>query len=528
MKERLQMDPLSALYFLGVQVPFYATLTAAILSSIISATFVIGLFAAVVIAFIKFRLCYGSSRAKSDVVTVGFFHPYCDAGGGGERVLWCAIKAMSKRYPKSCKFIVYTGDIGSAPDQILARAKARFQIDLSEVKVEFVYLHQRMWVEARTFPRFTLIGQSMGSLILGYEALTKYCPDVFIDTMGYAFTLPLFKLFGGCRTACYVHYPTISTDMLDKVRTRTLAHNNRSFISNSRVLSRLKLLYYKCFALIYGFAGGRFSDLTMVNSSWTEGHISELWGGGPGDKNHREDDHRDSSSNVVIHKVYPPCDTTQFAQLPLSSEELMESDGPIKIVSVGQFRPEKDHALQIRAMFELRQIVDDAVWKRMKLVLIGGCRNAEDEKRVRDLKDLCGHMSVEDNVEFKTNIPFEELKVEMSEALVGVHTMWNEHFGIAVVEMLAAGLVTVAHRSGGPLMDIVIEATDGDSRNGFLAVSEREYAAAIAHAATLMTPESRRRLIERARDSVKRFSDQEFEKAWLRTTDPLISNCMAS
>ena len=161
------MDPLAALYFLGVQVPFYATLTAAILSSIISATFVIGLFAAVVIAFIRFRLCYGSGRAKSDVVTVGFFHPYCDAGGGGERVLWCAIKAMSKRYPKSCKFVVYTGDIGSAPDQMLARAKARFQIDLSEVKVEFVYLHQRMWVEARTFPRFTLIGQSMGSLILG-------------------------------------------------------------------------------------------------------------------------------------------------------------------------------------------------------------------------------------------------------------------------------------------------------------------------------------------------------------------------
>ena len=44
----------------------------------------------------------------------------------------------------------------------------------------------------------------------------------------------------------------------------------------------------------------------------------------------------------------------------------MESDGPIKIVSVGQFRPEKDHALQIRAMFELRQIVDDAVWKRVR------------------------------------------------------------------------------------------------------------------------------------------------------------------
>ena len=50
----------------------------------------------------------------------------------------------------------------------------------------------------------------------------------------------------------------------------------------------------------------------------------------------------------------------------------MELDGPIKIVSVGQFRPEKDHALQIRAMFELRQIVDDAVWKRVRYELNHG------------------------------------------------------------------------------------------------------------------------------------------------------------
>ena len=28
---------------------------------------------------------------------VGFFHPYCNAGGGGERVLWVAIRALYKR-----------------------------------------------------------------------------------------------------------------------------------------------------------------------------------------------------------------------------------------------------------------------------------------------------------------------------------------------------------------------------------------------------------------------------------------------
>jgi len=62
--------------------------------------------------------------------------------------------------------------------------------------------------------------------------------------------------------------------------------------------------------------------------------------------------------------------------------------------------------------------------------LIGGCRNKEDEQRVQDLKDLCKHLSVEDNVEFKVNIPFGELKKEMSHSLIGIHSMWNEHFGI--------------------------------------------------------------------------------------------------
>lgn len=28
---------------------------------------------------------------------VGFFHPYCNAGGGGERVLWVAVRAIQKR-----------------------------------------------------------------------------------------------------------------------------------------------------------------------------------------------------------------------------------------------------------------------------------------------------------------------------------------------------------------------------------------------------------------------------------------------
>jgi hypothetical protein len=73
---------------------------------------------------------------------------------------------------------------------------------------------------------------------------------------------------------------------------------------------------------------------------------------------------------------------------------------------------------------------------QVRLILIGGCRNKEDERRVQDLKDLCKHLSVEDNVEFKVNIPFGELKKEMSHSLIGIHSMWNEHFGIGEKKLL--------------------------------------------------------------------------------------------
>lgn len=56
---------------------------------------------------------------------------------------------------------------------------------------------------------------------------------------------------------------------------------------------------------------------------------------------------------------------------------------------------------------------------------------------------------------FKTNLPIDDVVQIMSQAKVGIHTMKNEHFGIAIVEMMAAGIITIAHESGGPLRDII-------------------------------------------------------------------------
>lgn len=128
------------------------------------------------------------------------------------------ITAHLYRYP-DINIVVYTGDLGVTGHQILEGARRRFNIVLPRPP-HFVFLRHRMLVEPNLFPHFTLLGQSIGSIFLGWEALTEFVPDLYIDSMGYAFTLPLFRYFGGCSVGSYVHYPTISTDMLSVVRER--------------------------------------------------------------------------------------------------------------------------------------------------------------------------------------------------------------------------------------------------------------------------------------------------------------------
>lgn len=437
-------------------------------------------------------------------VVVGFFHPYCNAGGGGERVLWTGIRALQKRY-NFVRCVIYTGDPYVSGEEILRKARQRFNITLPQ-PVDFVFLKKRRWVEADMYPYFTLLGQSIGSMILGWEALNCYLPDIFLDTMGYAFTLPLFRYLGGCQVGCYVHYPTISTDMLSRVGNKTISYNNASFISNSRILSTIKLLYYYLFAAIYGLAGS-CAQVVMVNSTWTYGHIVSLW--------------RKKEQTSV---VYPPCDTKAFMELPIKIGNVdinEDEDGIRSIVSIGQFRPEKDHPLQLRSFYEFLKCKMAKDRHKYKLFLVGSCRNQEDRDRVNSLKKLTSELGIQSSVEFALNVSFEQLKKYLAEATIGLHTMWNEHFGIGIVECMASGCIILAHDSGGPKMDIVVE-WEGKP-TGFLASDQKSYAAAMETIFAL-TPEERSVICHNARQSVIRFSEKAFENGFLQCTEPLFMN----
>lgn len=425
---------------------------------------------------------------------VGFFHPYTNDGGGGERVLWCAVKAIQEESP-DLDCVIYTGDHDSSSESLMSRALDRFGVQLL-TPPKVVHLYKRKWIEETSYPRFTMIGQSFGSVYLSWEALCKFTPLYYFDTSGYAFTYPVARLFG-CKVICYTHYPTISLDMISRVRDRNSMYNNDASIARSGWLSWCKMIYYTLFSWMYGFVGS-CAHLAMVNSSWTQSHIEKLW--------------RIPSR---IMRVYPPCDTSGLQVLPLERP----ATTPI-FISVAQFRPEKAHPLQLEAFsLAIRRL--DADMPRPILQFVGSCRNKFDEERLQKLQDKAVELNVDGDVQFYKNVMYRDLVRLLGGAVAGMHSMVDEHFGISVVEYMAAGAVPIAHNSAGPKMDIVLE-EDGQ-QTGFLAQNVDEYAEAILK--VLRMPETERlKIAAAARKRAGRFSEQRFYEDLKAAIQPILNH----
>ena len=436
---------------------------------------------------------------------VGFFHPFCNAGGGGERVLWAAIRATQVQWPKAV-CVVYTGDHDATKEAIIERVKSRFNIHLHPPTVIFLYLSTRRYVLASMYPHFTLLGQSLGSLILAYDAFSLLIPDIFIDTMGYAFTLAFCKFcFPKVSTAAYVHYPTISTDMLGSLDSKEAQGLNAGAGVGWRGSAKKK--YWQLFAAAYSWVGGNV-DVVMTNSSWTQAHIRSLWG--PSRKKRQK--------ALDLEVVFPPVAVEELEDAIKINEE-SEKERQRTLVCIAQFRPEKNHNLILRAMAEFLHRSPEA--KGTKLVLIGSVRDSDDRTRVYELRLLAHELKLKDkeDVEFVCDASWSEILKWLGKSSVGVNAMWNEHFGIGVVEYQAAGLISVVNNSGGPKEDIVVEFDGGPT--GFHASTPTEYAAAFAEALSLSRAETMS-MRQRARASAKRFTEEAFAGRWEKHMEKLI------
>lgn len=430
-------------------------------------------------------------------------------------MLWTAIAHIQCTKPNVIS-VVYSGDTNATKQEILAKVKSRFNIELDETLLDFVFLDSRRFVEDSAWPRMTLLGQSLGSMYLAWEAMSKLIPDLYIDSMGYAFTFHVVSLLGNIPVGAYVHYPTVSTDMLNRVKDRTQSYANTGTISSSAVLSQAKLLYYRVFMYYYAMSL-RTASFIMANSTWTQEHVNGIlaYSNAVLDAIHLLPPFillklfTSNNAPKLATIVYPPCDTKELSSFDLRQRERI-------ILSLAQFRPEKDHISQIQAFHQLLE--DHPEYRStekdlgVRLVLVGGSRNDGDAARVAHLRKMAGELGIEDRVEFIVNAPFSKVLELLSKASIGLSTMVDEHFGINIVEYMAAGVIPVTHASGGPLKDIVVP-FEGKI-TGYHAKSPAEFAKAF-HAVLQASPEEEFAMRKRARNwAVQTFSEAEFEKGW--------------
>lgn len=434
----------------------------------------------------------------------GFFHPYCNAGGGGEKVLWKAVESTLSRNTGNIA-VIYTGDVDATQEQILDSVSKRFDYDLDRTRVVFIYLKSRRLVDSKTWPRFTLIGQALGSIFLTLEALYRCPPDVWCDTMGYPFGYPIVYYLAHIPIITYTHYPVISSDMLQKLQNQKDARSLKITI---------KYWYWKLFMLWYTYVGS-FVSIATTNSTWTNNHIRQIW------------------SNCNSKIIYPPCSTEK---LVIKLENTKRKN---QAVVVAQFRPEKRHKLILNAFAQFLETTDD-ISLAPKLIMIGSTRSKADRDFVNHLREW-SRTSLkipETLLEFHTDCPYEDIKTFLRESTYGINAMWNEHFGIAVVEYAASGLIPLVHASAGPLLDIVVpwnsterkqaEENTTETRTGFFFKdrSDPDYNEVndggkyptleeLFVTVVNLTDDEKRAISERGRECVLvKFSDLKFHQGW--------------
>lgn len=452
-------------------------------------------------------LCHHRKRAYARN-TVGFLHAAAGAGGGGERVLWSALDGLQHAdAAKGVKrqYVVFTNEYKPA-DRLSAESSDQHLLSLVEKQfsicllrpVRFIYLRPALtrWLSGDAYPRLTLFLQIFwGGAALFYEvAVANAVTPIVVETVGVPLVYPLLRLLAGCTVISYTHYPIVSSAMTQRVRSGEVSHTNSPTVARNPMLRCAKVVYYEVFSLLYRCMGF-FPNVVLTNSSWTQNHVQSIFW-----------------PRTCI-RLYPPCDVAGFGAG--SQPPALRNN---RIVSVGQFRPEKNHMLQLVAFHAaVPHLPRDA-----KLVMIGGVRNADDRKRVEQLHVRAKELRIEKQVEVLVNATVAEVRAELGKCVIGLHTMRDEHFGIVLLEYLAAGCIPLGHRSGGVELDIL-----NSPDLGFLAVTAEEYAAAMAEICEmrLRDPDRYVQFQKRGSEHVRSFDDSSFRTRFVELVSEYVYAC---
>jgi len=234
-------------------------------------------------------------------------------------------------------------------------------------------------------------------------------------------------------------------------------------------IERLKLsLHERAYNSLIAWWARSIADRTkplMANSAWTAKYAREAYG----------------SQRVYV--VHPPVNVEELSSIGGSRGKV--------VLTVSRI----DWAKRVTEIPEVAKLVPEA-----EFYLVGSTRPASGPV-LEVLKERAGRLR---NFHVETDVPRRRILELMSQASIYLHPPLAEHFGIAIAEAAAAGLVPVVYRDGGGWTDIASRVDQG------LGYTNAEEAARIVRS-LLNDAERLRALSAKAREVAKDFSYENFK-----------------
>ena len=260
---------------------------------------------------------------------------------------------------------------------------------------------------------FLGIYQSLVSSYFKFKKLIKtYNPDFLLVTGN----LTVIPNSMAEKTIVYVHFPTPKDLKLPRIQ--------RDYTSNI-----WKKLYIQLYLFISNNIDYNDNDdinldyikkaTIITNSNYTRNAIKKVW-------------------NIDSTVIYPPCPQYSF---PLEDKIKIEKDTKT-VCSLGRFVPEKKYDTILQIAKQRPQL---------KFELIGGV--AED--KISYLNNLKNNASK--NVTFHVNATESQKMEILKRSKILLHSFKGEHFGIALIEAMSAGLIPISHNSGAAKEDNIVD-----------------------------------------------------------------------
>ena len=203
----------------------------------------------------------------------------------------------------------------------------------------------------------------------------------------------------------YIHYPYLSHHMprVDAIRNKSPVGRILAFLQGK----------YRPWMLVSGLSFDNVkNNLTLTNSHWTAEAIRKRYGNQP----------------LVL---YPP---VKFSRQPAPWHRRKNS-----FISLGRIDSRKRQIEAINILEQVRARGHD-----IQLEIIGDISSTEYAGKLEDRACKAGSW-----VKISHGIGHDQLEEKLCSSRYGLHTMVEEHFGIAIAEMVRAGCVVFVSDSGG-------------------------------------------------------------------------------